>query len=888
MSFIAPLRAQWNAILRRQRTQQDVEAELAFHLEAHAEGLIARGVPSQEARRQARIAVGNPQTQNEKYRRAIGLRLFDELSADLRYGFRGLIRNPGFSCIAILSLAIGIGATTAIFSLIYAVLLHPFPYKDANRIMNPVVINQHHPNIPTWFSTNGAQLESLRKAHCVSSVLGFRPGQMEITGSNIPEGIFAIYLTGNAGKFFGVAPRLGQGLDAFRTRSHQPLVVLNYRFWQRHYGGSPAILGHTLQLNHHNYTIIGVMPRSFAFIDTGIADVYLLRNLRNSNAQLWLPWIRLKKGILPTTADQELDPIIHRFAHQDPHRYPKQFRVKLQPILALFAQHTGHTLSLLFAGVLFLLLIGCANCSILLLARGATRTHELSIRAALGAGRWRIIRQLLVESSILAFTGATLGAAASYWLARLPLQLSPASFPAESIIRVNLPVLALCIALAFSSTLLFGLAPALHFSRPQAPTAPSSASRSFTRSHRGLHILIASQVAITLLLLATAGMAMRSFLNVTQAPLGCNPKNVLQIGIMMHFRDPKEWKHLQSHNHRTAYLEQIRTSIAQLPGVVSAAIGTNATPPNSGGDEKVEISQSSQAQPVRVMSVGTHYFQTLRIPLLRGRVWNSIQNSTGDGVAIVNQSFALHYLSGKNPLGQEIRIPTLKANIPIMAASSQSSGWRQIVAVVANVRNNGLGSPVLPAVYVPYSTLMPPYAGLQIRTRTAPLPFLPAVRKAVAAVSSDQQVSRGAHDLEHVIRSDPQWRRQRLFSVLFGAFSAMALLLSLVGLFSVVSFSVARRTTEFGIRMALGAPRAHILWIAARAALLSAIAGIALGSLCNLLLRNFLRHWMQSGHASPLATALATLLITLGTFLACLLPARRAATIHPVEALHYE
>ena len=319
---IAPIQIRLSAIVRRRHTRQNVEDELAFHIEAHAQNLIQQGVPPHQAHRQARIALGNPRTQNETYRRAIGLGLFDDLTADLRYGFRGLLRNPGFSLIAILSLAIGIGATTAIFSLIYAVLLHPFPYKDANRIMNPVVINQHHPNIPTWFSTSGAQLQSLRKAHCIGSVLGFRPGQMEVTGGNIPEGIYAIYLTGNAGKFFGVRPLLGQGLDAFRTHSHQPLVVLNDRFWQRHYGGNPAVIGHTLQLNHRNYTIAGVMPRSFAFMDTGIADVYLLRHLRNSNAQLWLPWIRLKKGISPSAANQELDAIVHRFAHQDPQRYP--------------------------------------------------------------------------------------------------------------------------------------------------------------------------------------------------------------------------------------------------------------------------------------------------------------------------------------------------------------------------------------------------------------------------------------------------------------------------------------------------------------------------------------------------------------------------------------
>ena len=404
MSLLAAIRKLWHSIAPR--THSDVEEEFRSTLDAYQEDLIRQGLPEEEARRKARIDLGQPAAQNETYRDAIGLRLFDELGGDIRYGLRALRRNPGFTAVAVLSLALGIGATTAMFSLIYAVLLHPFPYAGADRIMNPVVIDQQHPDDWSWFPLSKAQFDDLRLAAPVDSALGFNNSHMEITGGALPEDIQGIYLTENAGTFFGVRPLLGRNIEPSDAENGgHSVVVLNYRFWQRHFGGDPHVIGQTLEIDHAPYTIIGVMPRSFAFNDTtGVGDVYLPGSLMpsfNLPFLAYVPWIKLRPDVTLAAANAALEPIVRQFAKQHPERFPDHWHLALQPIIVPYQQGTGRTLTLLLAGVVLLLIIGCANCSILLLARGRTRQHELAIRSAIGASRWRIVRQLLVEAVVI-------------------------------------------------------------------------------------------------------------------------------------------------------------------------------------------------------------------------------------------------------------------------------------------------------------------------------------------------------------------------------------------------------------------------------------------------------------------------------------------------------
>ena len=898
MSLLAAIRQLWHFIAPR--SHRDVEEEFRSTLDAYQEDLIRRGLGQEEARRKARIDLGQPAAQNETYRDAIGLRLFDEFGGDIRYGLRALRRNPGFAAVAVISLALGIGATTAMFSLIYAVLLHPFPYEGADRIVNPVLRDRQHPDEFSWFNLSKAQLDELRLAGPVDSALGFNNSHMEITGGALPEDIWGIYLTENAGTFFGVRPLLGRNIEPSDAENGgHSVVVLNYRFWQRYFGADPHIIGRTLEIDHAPYTIIGVMPRSFAFNDTtGVGDVYLpgslMLGLFNVSTLEYLPWIKLRPQVALAAANAALEHMVRQFTKEHPERFPDRLHLALQPIIVPFQQETGRTLTFLLAGVVLLLVIGCANCSILLLARGRMRQHELAIRSAIGASRWRIVRQLLVEAVVISCTGAALGVAASYWLAELPLSLSPDSFPAESVIRINAPILTFSVALALVCGILFGLVPALRLSRhDSARMLPGRGIAAAPAKHHW-NVLIAAQIALTLLLMATAGTAIRSFLQLRQMPLGYDPANVMKIGIQLRVQDAGKWRGIQSREGRTAYIEQIRGKIASVRGVSTVAVAAAAVPPDPGDKSSFIIDGTGDPEPppaARVILVDQRYFAALSIPLLQGRIWNADENISGDFNAVVNHAFATRYLSSSNAVGRQLRIPGLTPLNRYQVTSAQSTAWRQIVGVVGDVRNDGLDRPVVPAIYLPYTAMMLPYVQFLVRTQGEPLTYLHSIRAAIASVAPDQQIStsgfNGTFTLNEALERDEEYSRQRLFSILFGVFSAMALALALVGIFSVVAYSVAQRTTEFGVRLALGAPRTHVLWIATRISLVSAAAGIVIGLAFDSFLGAILAHWMQSAFAAGSLFAAAALL-ALSALLACLLPARHAIAVEPAEALRYE
>ena len=414
-------------MFHRSRIDKEIEAELQFHIDAHTQQLIETGISPQEAGRRARIEFGRVDVQKEKYRSAIGLQPLHEIGGDIRYGLRSLYKNPAVSLVAVLSLALGIGATTAIFSVIYGALLHPFPYAGAERIVNPAVINEENPQTPTWFALDPSQFDSFRKAKSIDSVLGFMLGGLTATGDDLPEDVRVAYVTSNASSFFGVPAMLGRGIQPFDVTNGVPpsnVVVLNYEFWQRKYNSDPKIVGQVLQLNHRNYTIVGVMPQRFSFTETvGNADVYIPWTA--TRISFLFPLIKLKPGVSLSAANAEFQSFLNQFKRETPKHFPDFFHVSVQPIIEPYVHRSGRTLALLFAAVIFLLLIGCANCSILLFARGESRQHEFAIRSAIGASRFRIVRQLLIESLTISCCGAAIGVVASFWLAELPLRLMP-------------------------------------------------------------------------------------------------------------------------------------------------------------------------------------------------------------------------------------------------------------------------------------------------------------------------------------------------------------------------------------------------------------------------------------------------------------------------------
>ena len=890
MSALATLRCWWRAIIERSRIHTEVEEEFHFHIDTYAQDLVKQGMEPAEAARKARIELGHPGVQKEKYREAIGLRLFDEIGGDIRYGLRSLYKHPSVSVVAVLSLALGIGATTAMFSLIYSALLHPFPYAGADRIVNPRVIDEKHPQIPTWFALTPAQFDSFRKAKSIDSVLGFFLEGLQTTGGDLPEDVSAAYVTSNAYSFFGIPAMLGRDIQPSDVPdSGQPtnVVVLSYRFWKEHYGDDRTIVGRTLQLNHENYTVVGVMPSRFTFTETvGNADVYIPWTPTRTPG--FFPWIKLKPGVSLAAANAEFQSFLNQFRQETPKHFPTSFRVSAQPIIEPYVHRTGRTLALLFASVVLLLLIGCANCSILLLARGEARHHELAIRSAIGASRFRMLRQLLVESLAISFAGAVMGVVASFWLAELPLRLMPNAFPQEAAITMNFPILGFSIGLALIAGLLSGLSPALRLSRPNVSQIIQSTARATGGSaKRTSNLLIGSQIALTFVLLGVAGAAIAGFMKITSMRLGYDPHDVMAIRLPLK-RDADK-----NQQRRATYIDQLRERVSTIPGAISVAVASSGLPPappfgGAPGPFDILGKQPKQQPQAMTSLVSQQYFATLKIPLLRGRIWNQTENQRGDFVAVVNQTFAQRYWPDGDAVGKQIRVASLKDDgTPLSAASPQSGGWRQIIGVVADSQNDGLERPIVPAIYVPYTTFMWDSTELFVRTAGTPLALVHAIRVALQSVSSDQRASQ-IDDLEEVLRHQPIWTQQRLFSILFSFFAGLALILSLIGLSSTVSFAAARRTNELGIRMALGAQRSHIVWIVVRATLATVSVGILAGVMLNLALEKALRHWTPGSVFAPWMVAGVALLLLICAAIACLLPAKRAANIDPMQTLRCE
>ena len=885
------LRSYLHSLFTRDQVESSIAAELRSHIELRAEDLERTGLPPAEALRRARIEFGSLETHKAAIRQSLGLRLLDELRADLRYAARMLRRSPRFTTVAVASLALGISATTAMFSLIYSAILHPFPYAGADRIVNPSVTDEAHPQSPTWFALTPAQFDTFRQAKSIDSVLGFNFTGLQTTGSDLPEDVRATYVTSNASSFFGVPALLGHGIqssDTARSSSQSNVVVLNYDFWKRKYDGDDKVVGKTLQLNHVDYTIIGIMPRRFTFTETvGLADVYIPWT---ASSPPWLfPWVKLKPGVSLTVANAEFQSYLNQFKKETPTHFPALFHVNVQPIAEPYVHRAGSTLALLFASVVLLLLIGCANCSVLLLARGEARQHELAIRSAIGASRFRIVRQLLIESLSISFAGAFIGIIASYWLARLPLQLMPDAFPGEAAIAINLPILAFSIGLALASGLLFGLAPALRISRPNVSQIIQTTASVIgnSASKRGLNLLIAGQIALTFVLLGAAGAAIPGFLKITTLHLGYDPHNVMAVGI------PLKHDTKKNQPERAAYVNQLRDRVATVPGVLSVAVNSRGLPPSPpfggiGTQAPFDIfgAKSQSEQLAGLSLVSPEYFATLKIPLLSGRLWDHTEDRRGDFVAVINQTLAQRYWPNGDAIGHQLRVPSLKDDgAPSSTASPQSGDWRQVIGVVADSSNDGLVRPVTPAIYVPYTTFMWDRTQLFIRTAGLPLASLHAVRSALSSVNPDQGTETSPAVLETVLQHQPIWAQQKLFSVLFSFFACLALVLSLVGVASTVSFAVARRTNEFGVRMALGAQRSHIVWIVTRTVFVTVAGGVIAGLLMNLALQKALQHWTPASVTAPWILASVTLLLIVSAAFACLLPAKRAADIDPIRTL---
>ncbi len=808
------------------------------------------------------------------------------LANDLRYAVRQLRSSPAFAITAILSIALGIGATTAVFSVVHAVLLDPYPYQHADRMVH---VELRRPDNREWglLMVNGTQYADVLHAHAVEDafLMANQSGNGTMTSGTVPVTVNLGIYSPNLFTFMGVPPQLGREFTPGDAAGHHanPVAVLSYLFWKRQFGASKDVLGKTLTIDAKVYTIIGVAAPRFTW---GDSDVYTPALATADPAELWQVFVRLKPGVTRAQAGAEFGALLPRFLEQAPKDIPRDLHVGVVTLNEEVLHGFAGPLYLLFASVLLLLLIGCANVSILLLARGTAREHEFALRSAMGASRSRVIGQLLTESFALSLVGGSLGVLAAYFGVEVLAGAMPFySFPHEASIHVSGAVLLFTLVVALLTTLLFGLSPALQLSRSavgqmiQSSNTRQSGSRGNRRTHR---LLIAGQVALTMLLLTSAGAAIQGFLVLYHTPLGMDPHNMELMDVMLPREAHPMWEG------RANLQEAVRATVAGTPGVENAAVSTTWLPPLEGFMAKVEVEGKADIKGAQaeLSLVSPQAFQTLHIPVLTGRVFNNAERTRAAHLALVNQAFVRRYLPGTDPIGQHVRSEALKLDRPMLLLGPEPDGWLEIIGVTADARNDGLDQPVQPAVFLPDSFVIAPAVSLLVRTRRDPEATMPAIQKQLSHLNGELVVGR-AHTLEWFLES-LAWGRQRFVAALFVIFAALALALAATGLYSVVSYIVGQRTREIGVRMALGAQRWDVVRAVMQGTVFTVAAGLGTGFVLCIALNRTLREIVESSSNNPLSLVGGAGVLLGAAVLACILPARRAASIQPMQALRNE
>jgi predicted permease len=805
------------------------------------------------------------------------------LLQDIRYAFRQFLKSPGFAASAVLSLMLGIGATTAIFSVVYGLLLDPYPYKDAKRMVH-VELRDKNGRGPLLI-VNGTQAGEVRKASSVDDVFLQDEKRENLTGEKFPVSVNVGLYSPNMFDYMGVPPLLGREFTPADAPGGNPapVAVLSYLFWQRQYGASRDVIGKSIELDHTPYTVIGVVPPRFTW---GDSDVYLPAWPSADPHYYWLSFIKLKPGTKYPAAQAEMQVLADRFAKQDPKNYPQDMRAKIVTLNEEVLGRFAGTIVFLFGAVVILLIIGCANVSILLLARGTARQHELAVRTSMGAGRGRLIRQLLTESVLLSVTGAAAGVLAAYWgVKALSTMLPYYSFPHEAAIHVNGMVLIFSAAIALFTGILFGISPAYQLSRPQLSALIQANSVKLTGSSRSRHthrLLIAGQVALTLLLLAGAGGAMKAFLAKVHTPLGFDPDHVFAMNVAMPKGATSTWQERINQN------EMVRQAVAQAPGVAEAGVSASWFPGFGGFNAKIEIqSRPTLTDSEAVLTlISPQLLSALRMPLLRGRIFDDAESRRGAHLAMVNQAFVRQYLGDLDPLGQSVRSPMLKIDQPNLLPAPSPDDWLEVVGVVGDAKNDGLEHPVKPAIFLPYSFLLPPEERFIVRASGDPETTIRSVKERLREVNVEFVVGRD-HTLAWWLDTDG-WGRERFIATIFGLFAVLALVLAATGLYSVVSFAVTQRTQELGIRMALGARRGTVVQLALGSTAAMLGAGVAVGLLLSVILNRVVASWAGGSSRDPVTLLAAAALLVLVAGVACVLPAWRAASIDPMRALRVE
>jgi predicted permease len=872
--MLSKLKTRLRALLLKSEMERELDEELRYHVEQQTEQNIRLGMSPEDAKQSALKSFGGVEQAKERSRDARGVRWLEELWQDLRFGARMLLNKPGFTLIAVITLGLGVGANTVIFSFFNGILLRPLPFQQPERL---VLLDE----IAT--SRGGASLGvslqnylDWRAQNRVFSDLGvYQDITFTLTGAGDAEELPGTFTSYRLFELLGVAPQLGR---TFTPEEMQPachrVVILSHGLWQRRFGGDPKILGRAITLVDRAWVVVGVMPPGFKFPAAAEFWMPLAHGQRWPRSMYGIGAIaRLKPGVTIEQAQSEMSLIAHRLAEQ----YPATnagLDVSVKGLRDHLVKDYRRGLWILLGAVGSVLLIACANVANLLLARATARQREMAVRAALGAGRFRIVRQMLCESLLLGALGGVAGMSLAWVGLDLLLAALPAELPFWMKFNVDGRVLAFTLAASLLTSMIFGAAPAWQAARIDLIEALKDGGRSVAGGSRNRlrRLLVVAQIALALILLAGAGLMMRSFLHLQQARLGFNPDNVLTLRVTV--------PGIGYRGSSAPFFHQLVERVNALPGVEVA--GAIIPLPLSGIDESWDgiltvEGQSTlsfgQAPRITFARITPHYFRTMEIPLLTGRAFTDADTRDTPQVAIIDERLAREYWPNESPLGKRIR-----AGLP-----DSNANWHTVVGVVGTIQHERLNAAPRKLAYVPSLQNPTGFQTLTVRSHMPMESLIAAVNNVVKEMDPNLPITHVATMRE--VTAESIWQ-PRLYAILFAVFAVVALTLAAVGIYGVMSYAVTARTNEIGIRMALGAERRHVLKLVVGQGMALAVGGVGVGLAGGLLLTRLMKTLLFGVSATdPLTFVGVSLLLLSVAMLACYLPARKAAQVDPLVAL---
>ncbi|HEY3884972.1 MAG TPA: ABC transporter permease [Vicinamibacterales bacterium] len=867
--------------MKRDERMADLKQDIRDHVQEEIDDNLSRGMSPEESRRAALITFGNVTQVTEATREVWGFAWLDRLLGDLQYALRMLWKTPGFTVVAVLSLALGIGANTAVFSVVYSALLQPLPFRDASRLM---VLNERAPNAGIVSVAYPDFVDWHAQSHSFSEMAALQPVAFNLSGLTEPEFVNGLAVSPNFLAMLGIRPAIGRDFEPQEEKpGTAPVVMLSDSLWQRRFGRDSGAVGKTVILDGRPFTIVGVLPADFRA--PGKTDVLVPLGVWTTNnaAEVhergdrgdMIAVGRLADGVSRTQATSEMQGIAARLAME--YRATNDLvGAVVQPIRDALVGQVRPALLLLLGAVILVLLIACANVANLLLVRGAGRTDEMALRFALGASRSRVFAQILTESLVLSSLGGLIGLGIAFAGVRAA-RLIPAALQPAGGVALNVPVLVFSAGVVVIAALLFGITPAIHANRHDLQSALKEGRRSSdaaARHSRTRNTLATAEAALAVVLLAGAGLMVKSLYRLLQVDPGFRPDRVLTMTLSL--RPDRYSKDADVRN----FWDQVLQRARALPGVESAAVATNA--PMTGNHDRVDITIEGMAQlrpgdyphpDTHVVSPG--YVQTLGIDLRRGRTFAEDDSEQASAVAMINQRLATQWFPNQDPIGKRF--------IFGHPSPKEPAQWRTIVGVVADTKLYGLANQSRLEIYVPFRQAPAGQMDLLVESRIEPSALTSGLRGAVYAVDSTQSIA-GVATMNELVSNSIATPRMLL--LLMGLFSALAVVLAAIGIYGVIAYSVAQRTREIGIRMALGARRSNVFGMVIGQGVKLAVAGIAIGIPAALGLARLMSSQLYQVSTTDAETSSAVVMLVLLVALAAsFVPARRATTVEPMEAL---